>query len=88
MPESHVLDLLGLPSEAKGPQFDPIYVPSVLNPQDCTGKIPCQCEGPVKEFFYYRGTLGESFYVYLDCAGVVCCHQRTHSMRMDISSSF
>lgn len=84
MPEAYVVDLLGIPSESQGPQLDPIYVPPVLNPENCDGQIPCECADPVKELFYYRGPVGESFYVYVDRFGEVCCYQRSHVARMSI----
>lgn len=84
MPEEHVVGLLGIPSESRGPQLDPIYVPPVLNPENCDGQIPCDCADPVKELFYYRGSLGESFYVYVDRFGEVCCYRRSHVARMSI----
>lgn len=84
MPEEHVVGLLGIPSESRGPQLDPIYVPPVLNPENCDGQIPCECADPVRELFYYRGPVGESFYVYVDRLGEVCCYQRSHVARMSI----
>ncbi len=84
MPEEHVVGLLGIPSESRGPQLDPIDVPPILNPENCDGHIPCDCADPVKELFYYRGSLGESFSVYVDRFGEVCCYQRSHVVRMSI----
>ena len=74
MPEPQVLEILGPPIESRGPQLQPIRVPDVLNLEDCGNQIPCTCTGPVRELFYYRGYFGESFYVYIDAAGAVCCH--------------
>jgi hypothetical protein len=88
MPGSQVIEILGLPSESRGPQTEPIQVPPILNPEECSGHIPCQCEGPVTELFYYRGSLGQSLYVYIDRASAVCCYQRSNVMRMSMGSSF
>ena len=82
MPEAQVLEILGLPFESRGPQTTPLPVPDVLNPEECEGKIPCTCEGPVKELFYYRGSAGSSFFVYIDAVGTVCCYRHTQTLRM------
>src|SRR5262249_35173713 len=85
MTQDQVLEILGVPFESIDSSARQIHVPSVLNPQDCDHKIPCRCTNARRELFYYRGTLGESFSVYVDSAGHVCCYQRTNAFIMSLS---
>ena len=32
--------------------------------------------------FYYRGSAGSSFFVYIDAGGTVCCYRHTQTLRM------
>lgn len=70
MSESEVRALAGTPYELIGPQLAPVEVPP---PTGCPPEPACECQHPIRRYFYYRADQGDSLYVFVAATGTVCC---------------